>query len=85
MTPTPRLIEELDSLYDSYVSAVNAAVESDDLALAEELAHRYDREAVELMAEREGRQDLLPLFGSAQPRDTRLRRLARRLGAGHAS
>ncbi len=85
MTTSPRLIDELDALHASYVEAVNAAVAQDDLALAEELAARYDREAILLMAEREGRQDLLPLFGFIAPRDTPLRRLARRLSTAQAA
>ncbi len=85
MTSSPRLFDELNALHASYVEAVNAAVAHDDLALAEELAGRYDREAILLMAEREGRQDLLPLFGFIAPRDTPLRRLTRRLSTSRAA
>jgi hypothetical protein len=85
MTSSARLVDELDALHASYVDAVNAAVAHDDLALAEELAGRYDRDAIVLMAEREGRQDLLPLFGLAAPRDTPLRRLARRVRVARAA
>ena len=85
MTQT-RLIDELNDLHASYVDAVNTAVAQGDLELAQELAGRYDRDAIELMAEREGRQDLLPLFGlGAGPRDTPLRRLVRRLSTRSAA
>jgi hypothetical protein len=87
-----RLIDELNALYASYVDAINAAVARDDLATAADLAADYDRDAILLMAEREGRQDLLPLFGldadggrvSAE-RDTPLRRLVKRVTALRAA
>ena len=47
-------------------------------ALAEELAGRYDREAILLMAEREGKTHLLPLQ-RRRPADSRLRRIVRLL------
>ena len=81
-----RLIDELNALHASYVDAINAAVSHDDLTTAAELAGDYDRDAIMLMAEREGRQDLLPLFGLdasggrvSVERDTPLRRLVRRV------
>ena len=87
-----RLIDELNALHASYVDAINAAVAHDDVTTAADLAADYDRDAILLMAEREGRQDLLPLFGldadggrvSVQ-RDTPLRRLVQRVGALRAA
>ena len=83
-----RLIDELDALHAYYVDAINTAVSDDDPALAAELAADYDRDALLLMAEREGRQDLLPLFGLnpdggrlTVERDTPLRRLVARVAA----
>lgn len=55
------LFQEVDALHDSFVAAVNHAVAEGDLDLAEELAQAYDREAIELLAEREGKTHLLPL------------------------
>ena len=83
-----RLIDELNALHASYVDAINTAVSNDDLTTAAELAGDYDRDAIMMMAEREGRQDLLPHFGltpdggrlSVQ-RDTPLRRLVKSLAA----
>jgi hypothetical protein len=87
-----RLIDELNALHASYVDAINAAVAHDDLATAADLAAEYDRDAILLMAEREGRQDLLPLFGLdaagnrlAVERDTPLRRLVKRVTALRAA
>ncbi len=87
-----RLIDELNALHASYVDAINAAVAHDDLATAAELAGDYDRDAIMMMAEREGRQDLLPLFGLdaaggrvSIERDTPLRRLVKRVTALRAA
>ena len=87
-----RLIDELDALHAHYVDAINTAVSTDDTALAAELAASYDRDALLLMAEREGRQDLLPLFGLRPDggeltveRDTPLRRLVSRVAALRAA
>ena len=87
-----RLIDDLNALHASYVDAVNTAVASDDLATAAELAGDYDRDAIVMMAEREGRQDLLPLFGLdaeggrvSDERDTPLRRLVKRVTALRAA
>jgi hypothetical protein len=84
MTSQTRLTDELDALYAAYVESINDAVAGDDLALAAELAESYDRDAIMLMAEREGRQDLLSHFGLTQDggrlsveRDTPLRRLVK--------
>jgi hypothetical protein len=79
-----RLVDELNLVHDSYVAAVNAAVEQDDLVRAEWLAHTYDDEAIRLIAEREGKTHLLPI---TRPRavETPLRRLAARLRATRAA
>jgi len=84
MTQQTRLIDELNALHSTYVGALNSALDTGHLALANELADDYDREAILLMAEREGRQDLLAHFGLdrdggqlAVARDTPLRRLAK--------
>ncbi|MEO5664422.1 MAG: hypothetical protein ABIR39_14170 [Nocardioides sp.] len=63
MTNQPRLIDELNALHSTYVGALNTALDAGELAFATELAAEYDREAILLMAEREGRQDLLGHFG----------------------
>lgn len=63
MTHQTRLIDELNALHSAYVGAVNTAIDADDHKAASELAADYDREAIMLMAEREGRQDLLAHFG----------------------
>ena len=87
-----RLIDDLNALHASYVDAINTAVASDDLSTAAELAGDYDRDAIVMMAEREGRQDLLPLFGLdteggrvSDERDTPLRRLVKRVTALRAA
>lgn len=92
MTNQTRLIDELNALHTTYVQAINVAVEAGDLGLAAELAAEYDRDAILLMAEREGRQDLLAHFGLDRDggqvtveRDTPLRRLVRNLGALRAA
>jgi hypothetical protein len=79
-----RLIDDLNVLHASYVEAINAAVTEDDLARAGELAEAYDADAIQLIAEREGRTDLLPIRRPARP-DTPLRRLVARLGALRAA
>jgi hypothetical protein len=87
-----RLIEELNTLHASYVDAINTAVADDNVALAAELAADYDHDALLLVADHEGRQDLLPLFGLDRDgdrlsveRDTPLRRLVARLSARHSA
>ena len=59
-TPT-RLIDDLNTLHDSYVAAINNAIESGHEADTADLAAAYDGEATEMVAVREGRTDLLPL------------------------
>ncbi|WP_341924602.1 hypothetical protein [Nocardioides psychrotolerans] len=67
MTTTlkPRLIDDLNTLHASYVSAINTAVADDDMATVNELAAAYDREATEMVAAREGKSHLLPLMRRA--------------------
>ena len=79
-----RLVDELNVMHDSYVIAVNAAVEQNDLVRAEQLAQAYDDEAIRLIAEREGKTHLLPI---TRPRrvETPLRRLAARIRATRAA
>jgi hypothetical protein len=79
-----RLIDELNELHASYVRAVNTAVESDDLERAERLAEAYDADAIQLIAEREGKTHLLPIRRPAEP-ETPLRRLVRRLHLSRAA
>ena len=79
-----RLVDELNVLHDSYVTAVNTAVEQNDVARAEQLAQAYDDEAIRLIAEREGKTHLLPI---SRPRrvETPLRRLVARFRATRAA
>jgi hypothetical protein len=56
-----RLIDDLNTLHDGYVSAINTAVARDDLDRVQALAAEYDDEAVLMIAEREGKAALLPL------------------------
>ena len=79
-----RLVDELNLVHDSYVIAVNAAVEQNDLVRAEQLAQAYDDEAIRLIADREGKTHLLPI---TRPRrvETPLRRLAARRRATRAA
>ena len=73
-----RLIDELNELHDHYARRIDEVVARDDLEGAESLAHAYETDAVQLMAEREGLTHLLPLpaFGT---RESSLRRVVRRL------
>ena len=79
-----RLIDELNTLHASYVHAINVAVADDDLARAERLAAEYDHDAIQLIAEREGKTHLLPIR-RPQPADSPLRRLVRSLRASRAA
>lgn len=74
---TNTLVQDLDLLHAGYVDSVNRAIAADDVALAEELAAAYERDAVQLMAEHEGLTHLLPLTGRTTP--SRLRGLVARL------
>ncbi len=60
-TTQPRLIDDLNALHAAYVVSINAAIEAGHEADTAELAAAYDREAVEMIAVREGRTDMLPL------------------------
>ena len=66
------------------MAAINAAFARDGFAFAERLAHAYDEEAVQLIAERENRTHLLPLQ-RATVVESALRRRVRRLRSGHAA
>ena len=79
-----RLVDELNVLHDSYVTAVNTAIAQNDVVRAEQLAQAYDDEAIRLIAEREGKTHLLPI---TRPRrvETPLRRLAARVRAARAA
>ena len=79
-----RLVDELNLLHDSYVTAVNAAVERDDVLRAEQLAQAYDDEAIRLIAEREGKTHLLPITRPSRV-ETPLRRLVARLRVTRAA
>ncbi|WP_244931876.1 hypothetical protein [Nocardioides sp. W7] len=61
-TTTPRtLVQDLDVLHGSYVSAINQAIDSGHDEYVAELAASYDREATLMVAQREGKTHLLPL------------------------
>jgi hypothetical protein len=79
-----RLVDELNVLHDSYVTAVNTAIAQNDVVRAEQLAQAYDDEAIRLIAEREGKTHLLPI---TRPRrvETPLRRLVARFRATRAA
>jgi hypothetical protein len=78
------LLDDLNELQASYVEAINIAIAADDYPRADELAAQYDTDAIEMMAEREGKTHLLPLRRPSTP-DTPLRRLARWLKADRAA
>ncbi len=73
-----RLIDDLNTLHDGFVAAINIAVAEDDLDRADRLAAEYDEEAILMIAVHEGRTDLLPLRRPKQA-DSGLRALIRRL------
>ncbi len=78
MTQPRRLIDELNELHAHYVDQVNRAIAEDDEVSAHQLAEDYDTDAIQLIAEREGKTHLLPLRRRGTP-DSPLRRLARRV------
>jgi len=84
MTATRSLVQDLNDLHASYVTAINLAVAEDDIVRADRLAADYDRDAIQMIAEREGKTHLLPLQRRGEP-DNALRRLVRRLGATRAA
>ena len=53
---------KLDVLHDEYVEAVNYAVAEDDSGRIADLVAAYDEDALRLVAEHEGKTDLLPLL-----------------------
>ena len=55
MTTPRRLIDELNDLHAEYVDQVNRAIAEDDEVRAYQLAEDYDTEAVQMVAEREGK------------------------------
>jgi hypothetical protein len=59
-TPTTTLVQDLDVLHASYVTAINTAIEDGRDEYVGELADSYDREATLMVAEREGKTHLLP-------------------------
>jgi hypothetical protein len=77
-TPTVSLVDEVNQLHAAYVVAINQAVADGEFDRANELAENYDKDAVELIAEREGKTHLLPIRRRPQP-DTALRRLVAHL------
>jgi hypothetical protein len=79
-----RLIDDLNALHDGFVAAINQAVAHNDLDGADRLAAEYDDEAIQLIAEREGRTPLLPIRRPV-PADSSLRRLVKRLSEGRAA
>ena len=79
-----RLIDDLNTLHDGFVTAINLAVEHDDLDLADRLAAEYDQEAIALIAAREGKTHLLPIRRPVHA-DSGLRRMVRRLTEGRAA
>jgi hypothetical protein len=83
-TEMSRLTDDLNTLHDGYVSAINIAVADDDYDRANRLAAEYDEEAVQLVAEREGKTHLLPIR-RPEHADAGLRQLVRRLTARRAA
>jgi len=79
-----RLIDDLNTLHDGYVEAVNMAVEADDLDRADRLAAEYDEEAIRMVAEHEGLTHLLPISRPVTA-DSGLRALVRRLTTARAA
>ncbi len=77
-TEMSRLTEDLNALHDRYVDAVNFAVAENDLDRADALASMYDEEAILMIAEHEGRTDMLPIRRPSHA-DSGLRALVRRL------
>lgn len=73
-----RLIDDLNTLHDGFVEAINIAVADNDLDRAYRLAAEYDEEAIEMIAIHEGRTDMLPLR-RPQHADSGLRARIRRL------
>ncbi len=64
---TTRLSDDLGTLHAHYVVGINDAVAADDEALIAELVASYEREALLMVATREGRLDQLSLFEQTRP------------------
>jgi hypothetical protein len=79
-----RLIDDLNTLHDGFVSAINLAVADDDYDRADRLASEYDEEAIQLIAAREGKTHLLPIHRPVHA-DSGLRLLVRRLTTHRAA
>jgi hypothetical protein len=79
------LVQDLNDLHASFVTGINAAVDNNDLELADRLAAEYDTEAVKMIAEREGRTHMLPLVRRGESTDTPLRRLVRKLSSARVA
>jgi len=79
-----RLIDDLNTLHDGFVEAINMAVADDDLDRADRLAAEYDEEATWMVAAHEGRTDLLPI-GRPQPPRSTVRARVRRPGRHRAA
>lgn len=79
-----RLIDDLNTLHDGFVEAINIAVADNDLDRADRLAMEYDQEAIQMIAVREGRTDMLPLRRPVHA-DSGLRALVRRLAHHQAA
>ncbi|MDX6359467.1 MAG: hypothetical protein QOH37_2521 [Nocardioidaceae bacterium] len=79
-----RLIDELNTLHDGFVEAINIAVADNDLDRADRLAAEYDDEAIQLIAAREGKTDLLPIQRPVHV-DSGLRALIHRLTTHRAA
>jgi hypothetical protein len=73
-----RLIDDLNTLHDRFVEAINIAVADDDLDRADRLAAEYDEEAIMMIAVHEGRTEMLPIRRPGHA-DSGLRALVRRL------
>jgi hypothetical protein len=73
-----RLIDELNTLHDGFVEAINIAVADNDYDRADRLAAEYDDEAITMIAVHEGKTDLLPIHRPVHA-DSGLRSLVRRL------
>jgi hypothetical protein len=77
------LTEELTTLHDGFVEAINLAVAEDDLVRTDRLAAEYDDRAIRLIAEREGT-GLLPIRRPVHT-DSRVRSLVRRFTTHRAA
>jgi hypothetical protein len=79
-----RLIDDLNTLHDGFVEAINLAVGDDDYDRADRLAAEYDDEAITMIAVYEGKTDLLPIRRPVHA-DSGLRALVRRLTTHRAA